>query len=426
MKAVLTNRIYMTADMLLQNKLEEELTYIFPRFNPTNPPEVFKNIAMVRSSIVSIPVGRLDLIPENYLIVDKRTEVPVEFPEFNGTLRASQKAIYDQVDSSCIINAKPAWGKTFSGLAIAAKLGQKTLVAVHTVPLRNQWAREVKKVFGIEPGIIGSGMFETDSPIVIGNVQALYRKSDEIKKMFGTIIMDEVHHVSAPTFSRIIDVSYAKYKIGLSATLQRKDGKHIMFSDYFGKKVFTAKKENSMTAEIHIIKSQVRFPDGARTPWAIRINQLMNDQMYRNTVCATAMTYAHMGHKVLVVADRVNFLKACQELVGDQSVVVVGETDNREREIAKLSEKPYNILFGTQSIFSEGINQTHLSCLILATPINNNPLLEQLIGRIERMMEGKRTPVVIDYHLVGNTARRQASQRMNFYIQQGYKIKQVA
>ena len=43
-----------------------------------------------------------------------------------------------------------------------------------------------------------------------------------------------------------------------------------------------------------------------------------------------------------------------------------------------------NVLYGTQAIFSEGISINVLSCLILGTPINNDPLLTQLIGRIIR------------------------------------------
>ena len=70
------------------------------------------------------------------------------------------KSVYDELDDSSIINAWVSWGKTFTGLAIAGKLGQKTLVITHTVPLRNQWAKEVEKVYGFSPGIIGSGSFE--------------------------------------------------------------------------------------------------------------------------------------------------------------------------------------------------------------------------------------------------------------------------
>ena len=84
-----------------------------------------------------------------------------------------------------------------------------------------------------------------------------------------------------------------------------------------------------------------------------------------------------------------------------------------------------NILFGTQAIFSEGISVNALSVLILGTPINNEPLLTQLIGRVIREREGKKTPVIVDIHLKGNTARKQASNRMGYYMKQGWHINQV-
>ena len=71
----------------------------------------------------------------------------MQFPEFKFELRPSQKEVYDALDDNCIVNAWVSWGKTFTGLAMAGKLGLKTLVIVHTVPLRNQWAKEVEKVY---------------------------------------------------------------------------------------------------------------------------------------------------------------------------------------------------------------------------------------------------------------------------------------
>ena len=115
----------------------------------------------IRADLVSIPVGRVDLIPDDYEIVDKRlTNVPVEFPEFKFPLRESQQAVFDEIEDNAIINAWVSWGKTFTGLAIAGKLGQKTLIVTHTVPLRNQWAKEVEKVYGFKPSIIGSGSMD--------------------------------------------------------------------------------------------------------------------------------------------------------------------------------------------------------------------------------------------------------------------------
>lgn len=427
MKAVISNRIYLEVTNEYKDFLSKELTYTIPSYNPTDPPMVIKNMVRVRSNLVSIPVGRMDLIPEDYEIVDKRINVPVEFPEFKFDLRESQKEVFDSIEDNAIINAWVSWGKTFTGLAIAGKLGQKTLVVTHTVPLRNQWAKEVEKVYGIKPSIIGSGSFDTSGVVVVGNTQTLYRNIERVQRLFGTIILDEMHHVSSPTFSKIIDTSYARYKIGLSGTIERKDGKHVVFRDYFGSQVYKPPKENFMTPKVHVVKSEVRFMDNARVPWANRVTNLTNNEEYQHTISLLAAAYAARGHKVLVVSDRVTFMKRCAELTGEKATCVTGELSHEERE-ERMSDIKYGrkeILYGTQAIFSEGISLNELSCLILATPVNNEPLLTQLIGRIIRLQEEKRDPVIIDIHLKGNTARRQASARMGHYMKQGYEIKQL-
>ena len=382
-------------------------------------------MARVRDTLVSIPIGRTDLIPSDYEVVDKRINIPVDFPEFKLPLRPSQQEVYDEIEDNSIINAWVSWGKTFTGLAIAGKLGQKTLIIVHTVPLRNQWAKEVEKVYGITPGIIGSGKFEIDAPIVIGNTQSLYRNILKINKQFGTIILDEMHHVSSPTFSKILDTNYCRYKIGLSGTIERKDGKHVVFRDYFGNTLFKPPKENYMTPTIHLVASEIRFMDGAKIPWANRVTKLSNDEEYRHTISMLAAAYAARGHKVLVVSDRVAFLKACAELSGDKAICVTGEVAHEDREtlVDQILYGDANILYGTQAIFSEGISVDTLSCLILATPVNNEPLLTQLVGRVIRKKEGKISPVIIDIHLKGNTARKQASNRVGFYMKQGWNMK---
>lgn len=427
MKAVISNRIYLEVTDQYKEVLSKELTYTIPSYNPKDPPMVIKNMARIKSNLVSIPIGRIDLIPNDYEVVDKRVEKPVEFPDFKFELRPSQEDAYNEVDDNCIINAWVSWGKTFTGLAIAGKLGQKTLIIVHTVPLRNQWAAEVEKVYGITPGIIGSGKFDLSSPVVIGNTQSLYRRIQDIRREFGTVILDEMHHVSSPTFSKVVDTNYARYKIGLSGTIERKDGKHVVFRDYFGQKVIKPPKENYMTPSIWIHRSEIRFMDGSNIPWANKVTQLAYNEEYVHTIALLAAAFATKGHKVLVVSDRVHFLQACAELAGDKAICVTGEVPHEQREtlMSKITDGKANILFGTQAIFSEGISLDDLSCLILGTPVNNEPLLTQLIGRVIRQKEGKRNPIVVDIHLKGNTARRQASNRMGYYMKQGYQIQEL-
>ena len=423
MKAVLSNRIYLEVNTETHNKIEKELTYTLAPRMPSDPPIVFKTIRFIREGLVSIPIGREDLIPSDYEIIDKRITSPVEHEKFKFELRPSQKRVHDEVNDNAIINAWVSWGKTFTGLAIAAKLGQKTLVVTHTTNLRNQWEKEVQKCFGIEPGRIGSGDFKIDAPIVVGNIQSLYRKMDDIKQVFGTVILDEMHHVSSPTFTRIVDEMPARYKVGLTGTLERKDGRHVVFRDYFGNNVFKPPKENYLIPRIDIVQSDIRFLDGAYTPWAERINHLATNEEYVHSVSMIAAKYAAEGHKVLVVSDRVAFLKACAILCGDKAVHITGDMGFEEREdTMNMIKKDKNILFGTQSIFSEGISLNELSCLVLGTPINNEPLLTQLIGRVIRDKKGKQQPVVIDIHLKGKTAARQANARMGYYIKQDYEV----
>ena len=425
MKAVISHRIYMECGADLQEKIDRELTYSIPTHNPLDPPQIIKNMGIIRNGLVSLPLGRTALIPSHYEIVDKRVNKPVDFPEFKFDLRPSQQAVYDEIEDNSIINAWVSWGKTFTGLAIAGKLGQKTLVITHTVPLRNQWSKEVKKVYGFEPGIIGSGRFEIDAPIVIGNTQTLYRNIEKIRKEFGTIILDEMHHVSSPTFSKLLDTNYCRYKIGLSGTIERKDGKHVVFRDYFGNTLFKPPKENYMTPTVHIVPSEIRFMDGARIPWANRVTKLATDEEYQHTISMLAAAYAARGHKVLVVSDRVSFLKRCAELTGDKAICVTGEVEHEDREklVDQILYGDAQVLYGTQAIFSEGISVDNLSCLILGTPVNNEPLLTQLVGRVIRKKEGKIDPVIIDIHLKGNTARKQASNRVGFYMKQGWNMK---
>ena len=424
MKAVVSNRIYMDIDPQAFNALDKALTYKIDSYRSDVAPTMIKNVRKIRNGLVSIPVGRFDLIPEGYEIKDKRVLLPVDFPKFGFDLRESQQDVYDAIEDNAIINAFVSWGKTFTALAVAAKLGQKTLVVTHTVSLRTQWEKEIRKVFGIEPGIIGSGKYDISPPIVVGNIQTLYKLRGKIEKEFGTIIIDECHHIPANTFSKLVDASYARYKIGLSGTVQRKDGKHVIMPDYFGHTKFTPPKENYMEPTIEVIQTKIRFMDGAKIPWANRINDLVRQEEYGKLICFLAAAYRKQGHKVLLLSDRVYFLKRVKETLGEHCELITGEVPlaEREKKIERVQSGKVDILLGTQSIFSEGISVNPLSCLILATPVSNTPLLTQLVGRVIREYPGKIDPVVVDINLKGKTAEKQAKLRLGHYLQQGYTV----
>jgi superfamily II DNA or RNA helicase len=426
MKVVLSNKIFIEYDKELHKKLKKELTYKVPSKMFGEPPETITTLSRIGKKALCIPIGRTDLIPKDAVIIDKRIKNSVDFPKFKFTLRDRQAEVYDDIKDNCLINANTSWGKTFTGIAIATKLGCKTLVIVHTAALRDQWVKEVRKTLGIEPGVIGGGVYNIDSPIVISNIQTLRTRAKELREVFGTVIVDEVHHTPAKVFQVTLNTLSARYKIGLSATLERKDFLHIVLPDYFGSKVYTPPEENQMVPSVLAIRPGIDFSSNMMIPWATKVNELVAKPEYKKIITDLAQGYADKGHKVLVVGDRTEFLDRCHNVHDKTSILVTGNTKNREELHNEMGKsKTINTLYGSISIYKEGISLNWLSVIILACPINNEPLLKQLIGRITRLLDGKLDPIIIDIILEGSTAKRQAQSRLSTYMMRGYVIKTV-
>lgn len=426
-KAIISNRIYIDNPGTEESKkILQELTYKIKRDTGSKKfqsVETIKNYKVLVKGIISMPQGRQDLIPEGYEVVDKRVLNPVPFPTPKFSLREDQKEVYDEVTDTCFINAKVGWGKTFTALHLAHKFGQKTLVITHTTALRDQWIEEAEILFGMKVGVIGSGVFDIeDHFIVIANIQSISKRISEIDKEFGTIILDEAHHCPATTFAGAIDAFYARYRIALSGTMIRKDKKHVVFRDYFGDHVLQPAQANTLTPVIKVVKTGVAL--NPKVPWVDRVTELLQNDGYRRSVAAIARQEIAKGHAVLIVASRVEFLQQVKEYIGEDCLLVTGDTSFEARQAAKeqiLSGEKHAIA-GSRQIFSEGISINRLSLLILAEPMSNDSLLEQLIGRIQRKFEDKLEPVVIDMQFAGYNDKKQNNDRLAFYLKQGWDV----
>lgn len=425
-KAILSNRIYLDVTPELTSSLIRALTYKIKKNIPGathfSQFEIIKNYKLIGKNVMSIPIGRPELIPAGFEIIDKRVLHELPFPTPKLQMLPAQQVVYDAVDDSCFINAMVGWGKTFCALHLAMKLGQKTLVVCHNTMLRDQWADEVEKLYGMPVGIIGSGKFDIDHSIVIGNIQTLTKIIPKINKEFGTIIVDEAHHCPASTFMTFIDGMYARYKMGLSGTMMRKDGKHILFKDFFGHKIHQPPASNTMTPSVRIIKTGISLAQGE--PWVKKMNILLYDPDYQKFIAHAARMQMEKGHKVLVIADRVEFLQNVGELIGDSCVCITGGTTYEERTELKrqIESGEKSCIAGSRQIFSEGISVNILSCVILAAPIANDALLEQIVGRIMRNHEGKLEPLVLDMNFSGGSDRKQNKDRQAFYARKGWTV----
>jgi superfamily II DNA or RNA helicase len=431
MKAILSNKIYLQPpDSDTKNSILKALTYKFQQktggAKHALRVETVKNYTLLPKGIIAIPQGRMDLIPEGYEVDDRRVFNCVPWPDPKSPLRPDQQEVYNQVSDSCFVNALPGWGKTYTALHLAHKLAQKTLVVVHTATLRDQWYDEIKQLFGMAPGVIGGGKFDIeDHFIVVANIQTLVKRAAEVSKEFGTIILDEAHHCPATTFTEVVGLSHARYRIALSGTMQRKDGKHVLFEDFFGPHVLKPAQYNTINPKVRIVQTGKTLLPGAT--WVDKITELVQDTNYVSFIAQLARAYVAKGHSVLIIADRVEFLERVKEYVGETCLLVTGKSSYEERTAAKaqLLSREKMCIAGSRQIFSEGVSINILSCLILAVPLSNDALLEQIAGRVMRKHPGKLDPVILDMNFAGWADRKQNNDRLGFYMRKGWEIEAV-
>ena len=203
--------------------------------------------------------------------------------------------------------------------------------------------------------------------------------------------------------------------------MQRKDGKHVLFQDYFGTTVFKPEQANTINPVVHLVKSNITLKPNV--PWVEKINELTQSDYYRKFISALATYHIQHGHSVLVVADRVEFLEKVKEYVGETCLLVTGDTSFEERQYAKeqILSKQKMCIAGSRQIFSEGISINILSCVILAVPMSNDSLLEQIVGRIMRPHPGKLNPIVVDIQFSGWADKKQNTDRLGLYMKKGWE-----
>jgi len=401
--------------------IKEALTYKFETYAGRRKVQVSKkSYKLMRNNILVLPVTRTDLIPEDFEVIDARVSVEVDIPEPSFTLRESQEQVVDEFVNTPsgvgLVNAVAGFGKSITGLGLAHALQEKTLIVTTTTAIKDMWISEIKQHFGFTPGVMTGGKYTNkDAPICVGNFQTVTKFMAETAGDFGLLIIDECHKCVASTFTDIIGTSKARYRVGLSATMNRTDGLHVMFKDYFGTDIYQPPAENVMTPEVWAISVPVQVVGWANAN-SQAISNLCDDPEYVDAVLTVVQILRYLGRTQLVMARRTSLLERGQEVVG--GTIVTGthnsSTAAREQVKADIYSGEEDLVWGSQNIFTEGVSWNPLDCLVMGTPISSPVVMEQAIGRICRLHgEDKQKPIVIDFILQGTYSAVQ--NRLKFY-----------
>ena len=363
---------------------------------------------------------------------------------FIGTLRENQvlqvnaflEACKDPNKMGGLINLGCGNGKSIIAIAISCILKVKILFVSHKEFLNVQFAERITQFCPeAKIGIIKQNKVDIeDKDFVVGSLQSIAMRDYDpsIFKDFGLVIIDEVHHCAAEVFCRALVKTCSKYTLGLSATLNRKDGLQRVFKWYIGTPVIKLVHNKNDDSDVDV--KLYYFNDN--NPKYCKIETIYNKispvKMLGNVVsykprvlfcCKAIIENMSDDRKMIVLSERKALLYDIHKILSEtpdfkytMGFYVGGMTQKKLEESSSTQ-----IILGSNSMLAEGYDNQLLNSIILVSPMGE---IEQQIGRILRLQKENRKvkPLVID--IVDNFSIfiNRFNKRKAYYSKNNYNI----
>ncbi len=365
--------------------------------------------------------------------------------QFTGILRTEQQvAVGALVPHDCgVLAATTAFGKTVVAAAMIAHRQRSTLILVHRKELLTQWVERLKQFLSIDAdqiGVIGGGKRKPTGCIDVAVIQSLVRKGEvsDLISGYGHLIVDECHHLSAASFELVARRSKARYVLGLSATVTRKDGHHPIIHMQCGpvRHRVSAKLQAAQRAfehKVRIRRTEFSLPvslDGHRISMPALNAALAQDEARNAAIFDDVLMALDAGRCPLILTERRDHLELLQSgftRFSKNLIALHGGLSTAERRMAKdalrASSEGERLVLATGQFLGEGFDDPRFDTLFLLMPISWKGTLAQYVGRLHRDHDSKREVIVYDY--VDSSVpvlARMAAKRATGYRALGYVI----
>uniref|UniRef100_A0A6C0HPX2 Helicase ATP-binding domain-containing protein n=1 Tax=viral metagenome TaxID=1070528 RepID=A0A6C0HPX2_9ZZZZ len=322
-------------------------------------------------------------------------------------------------------------GKTVIALKILSELNKKTLVIVHKTFLGNQWIERINQFLpGARIGKLQGQINDIeDKDIVIGMLQSLSMKEyaeDEFKS-FGLIIVDECHHISSEVFSRSLTKIITFYTLGLSATMQRKDGLSKVFKMFLGDIVFSKQRDKTDTVLIKAIDyiandsefNKVIMDQRGNPAYSSMISKLCSFGPRSEFIISVIITELKNDplQQIIVLAHNRNVLEYIHDAIEHRKIATVGYYLGGMKEADLKSSELDKVIIATYAMAAEALDIKTLTTLLLVTPKTD---VVQAVGRILRVKHAR--PMVVDIIDTHDLFKSQWAKRKKYYKSNNYKI----
>jgi len=128
-------------------------------------------------------------------------------------------------------------GKTAVALEIARQLKTACLFVAPVRDLMYQWQRRLLELLNYDAGVIGDNLFDVRA-VSVTTYDSATIHANQLGNRFGLVVFDECHHLPGRYYREAALMSAAPFRLGLTATPQRSDGKHEDLAHLIGPKVF--------------------------------------------------------------------------------------------------------------------------------------------------------------------------------------------
>lgn len=427
---VLSNRIYIPTQTLpnpLTNTLKKLASFSNPHFFKTRALRLsthgiprYISLAEYEQGYLTLPRGCLDSMIQileqqdiNVNLVDNRYQGrDIDKVNFTGELRKDQKIAVETMlkFDFGVMEAPTAFGKTVTAIGIIAHRKVNTLILVHSKQLAEQW--QIRLQTFLSHTNIGSITGTKKCPtgqIDVATYQCLLNRNDNtinpIVHEYGQIIIDECHHLSSPQYERLVNDIHAKYIVGISATLERRDGHQPIIFMLAGNIRHSVKKSSSFRQQL--IKHEIttipptELLDKDNKPHIADIYKWLMHGKERNTQIVNAITTElKQNRNPIVLTERREHAKILSQLLTERNIdntVLLGASKKSVLEENLEQAEVAQVIIATSRFIGEGFDLPRLDTLILTLPISWKGNLTQYIGRIQRDSPNKKIVKVIDF-----------------------------
>lgn len=361
---------------------------------------------------------------------------------FSGTLRDYQEevvAAYRQTVADCettgisggLVNLPCGYGKTTVALNIVSVMRKKTLIIVHKEFLLNQWVERIEQYLPTaRVGRIQGSVIDVEGKdVVLGMLQSLSMKDydDSVFASFGMVLIDEVHHIGSEVFSCALFKIVPKYTLGLSATMDRKDGTTYVFKMFLGEIVYKIAQKKQRNVQVRAIQYKSNNAEFNKVEYDFRGNPAFSTMISK--LCAHTprtefviqvvrdLFAENPNQQIMVIAHNKNVLTYIHDAIQERQIASVGYYIGGMKEAHLKETEEKQVVIATYAMAAEALDIKTLCTLIMVTPKTD---IEQSVGRILR--SDHEQPIVVDIVDSHEPFEKQWIKRRAFYKRENYNI----